>query len=180
MVRVKRWPAKAIIEAADGAAKAKPPRLKLSGDPLERDILRQLLEFLRFHPKVAWARRMNVGKGLISQRGTRQAPAGSAGSALAAGMDGRRADGPVRGSGPRWIEFGFEGCSDILGQMRDGRILAIEAKSARGVVSAAQQQFIETVLANGGVAGVVRSLDDAADLLRSESNAGWEVARLFP
>lgn len=118
-------------------------KLKLSGDPSEAIVLRAVLDLLRYHPLVAWAERMNVGKGFLS---------------------------PTRsGENARWIEFGFVGCSDILGQMRNGRLLAVEVKKVGGIVKPLQRHFLEEVKANGGIAGVVRSVDEALALVTCET-----------
>lgn len=61
----------------------------------------------------------------------------------------------------RFIRFGFVGCSDIIGQMKDGGFLALECKSDRGAATEDQQAFIDRVRANGGCSGLVRSVDDA-------------------
>ena len=67
----------------------------------------------------------------------------------------------------RYLRFGWAGASDIIGQMRDGRFLAIECKRERGgKVTEAQQAFIDKVRRFGGVAGVVCSVDEAALLIR--------------
>lgn len=67
----------------------------------------------------------------------------------------------------RYIRCGWVGASDIIGQMKDGRFLAIEVKRERGgVVSEAQQAFIDLVRHHGGVSGVVRSADEAALLIK--------------
>ena len=75
--------------------------------------------------------------------------------------------GAVRMSGARYVRFGFVGCSDIIGQMRDGRFLAIECKAPRGRVTDDQKAFLERVQRHGGVSGVVRSVQDVDDLLRA-------------
>lgn len=65
------------------------------------------------------------------------------------------------------VRFGFVGCSDIIGQMQDGRFVGIECKREfGGTVSPEQQSFIDTVRKNNGIAGVVRSIEDAERLLR--------------
>jgi VRR-NUC domain len=61
----------------------------------------------------------------------------------------------------RFIRFGFPGCPDVLGQMRDGRLLAIEVKAAKGHLSDAQEFVLAKVRANNGVSGVARSIEDA-------------------
>lgn len=67
----------------------------------------------------------------------------------------------------RFIRFGFPGCPDILGQMKDGRILMIECKSEVGRATEEQQAVITRVIANNGVAGVVRSVEDALRIIES-------------
>ncbi len=67
----------------------------------------------------------------------------------------------------RYIRYGFVGLSDVIGQMKDGRLLAVEVKRERGGrVSEAQQVFIDKVRAHGGVSGIVRSVDDVVLLLK--------------
>lgn len=67
----------------------------------------------------------------------------------------------------RYVRCGWVGASDVIGQMRDGRFLAVEVKRERGgVVSEAQQAFLDLVRRFGGVAGVVRSADEAALLIK--------------
>lgn len=69
-------------------------------------------------------------------------------------------------AGDRYIKFGFVGCSDIIGQMKDGRFLAIEVKREKGgKASDAQLKFIYAVQKYGGVAGVAHSVDDALRIL---------------
>lgn len=100
----------------------------------ERDVQSAVLTFLRYHPDVAWAARTNTGQATFTD-----------------------------GHGTRKVRFGMPGWPDITGQMVDGRFLALEAKSSRGKVTFAQQTFLKTVRRFGGVAGVVRSIDDAKD-----------------
>lgn len=71
-------------------------------------------------------------------------------------------------SGKRFIRAGFIGCSDIIGQLQDGRFLAIEVKAADGLVSADQSDFLALVHTNGGIAGVARSVDDALQIVRGQ------------
>jgi hypothetical protein len=60
----------------------------------------------------------------------------------------------------RRIRFGFVGCSDIIGQMRDGRFLAIEVKRLGGNPTEAQVEFLSRVQRANGVAFVARSVAD--------------------
>lgn len=66
----------------------------------------------------------------------------------------------------RFIRFGAVGSSDILGVMSDGRLLAIEVKSAKGRLTKHQKAFIDGVNHAGGVAIVARSIEDVALGLR--------------
>ena len=98
--------------------------------PTEHQVQTACLQYLAVCPSVAWAQRMNTGAVKI--------PA-------------------IDGKPPRFVRYGFPGCSDILGQMTDGRVLAIEVKSAAGRATEAQDAFLKRVATYGGVAGVVRS-----------------------
>jgi len=99
--------------------------------PSEHQVQTACLQYLAVCPSVAWAQRMNTGAVKI--------PA-------------------IDGKPPRFVRYGFPGCSDILGQMTDGRVLAIEVKSAAGRATEAQDAFLKRVATYGGVAGVVRSV----------------------
>lgn len=114
----------------------KPSRNRPATVP-ESEVLRAVMRFLSINPAVAWVRRMNTGSFQI-------------------------------GTGPkaRWFRAGFVGCSDILGQMKDGRFLAVEVKAERGKVSDEQQRFIDVVRANGGVAGVARNIGEAEFIIK--------------
>ena len=58
--------------------------------------------------------------------------------------------------------MGFPGVSDIIG-CYNGRMIAIELKAPKGVVSDAQQAFIDRINEAGGIAFVARSLDDVIE-----------------
>lgn len=111
--------------------------------PRETAVLSAVKKYLDLDHRVVWWARMNSGKGKLL-----------------------RADGEGR-----WIEFGFTGCPDILGQLKPrkgddvGPLLAIEVKSYKGTIKSEQQAFLSLVLDNGGVAGVVRSIDEAKRLI---------------
>ncbi len=62
--------------------------------------------------------------------------------------------------GDRFVRFGFTGCSDIIGQLRDGRFLAIEVKKPGGELSTDQVEFLGKVDRHRGVAFVAHSLED--------------------
>jgi len=69
--------------------------------------------------------------------------------------------------GKRFVKFGWAGASDVIGQMRDGRFLAVEVKSSTGKPTAEQVEFLASVNAAGGLAFVARN---CADVFRALSN----------
>ena len=64
------------------------------------------------------------------------------------------------------------GMPDILGVMQHGRMIAIEVKTADGIVSAVQEDFHRALFRNGVRVLVVTSLDEvmASDLLLSHAD----------
>ena len=106
--------------------------------PSEAEILKAILQLLRRHPKVALCWRQNSGT-----------------------FQERNRDGSVR-----YIRANTQrGMSDIMGAMMDGRTLAIEVKSRTGRMRPGQEEFLASIRAAGGVAGVCRSVEDAVALL---------------
>ena len=72
--------------------------------------------------------------------------------------------------GGRFIKFGWRGCSDLLGQLKDGRLLAVECKRPKGgKLSSDQLHFLEMVRNYGGVAFVATNLHDVIDNLGSDN-----------
>jgi len=69
--------------------------------------------------------------------------------------------GCYRSSKNKWA---INGVSDILG-IHHGRCLAIEVKTKSGVTSDEQQQFIDRINKEGGIAGVARSIADVREIL---------------
>ena len=68
--------------------------------------------------------------------------------------------------GGRFIKFGWKGCSDILGQLKDGRLLAVECKRLKGgKLSDDQILFLERVRKHGGVSFVATNLHDVFNSL---------------
>lgn len=111
-------------------------RLRLTRpEPTEGQVLKSALEYLQLDRRVAWIERMNTG-------------------AYAVGTGKKR----------RWIRYGFKGCSDLLGQLVDGRLLAIEIKKPSGGVSPEQREFLDIVQKYGGVSGVARRVEDVISL----------------
>jgi hypothetical protein len=123
----------------------KPARLRLTRpEPSEADVLAsvlQYLELLQRQGRVAWYARMNSGAGRLVDR---------------------------YGQVSQWTRWGFVGLPDILGQLPDGRLLALEVKRPSGRVSDAQARFLDVVVAGQGVGAVVRSVADVERLA-----AGW-------
>lgn len=74
----------------------------------------------------------------------------------------RMNSGAVR-TGKRFVRFGWPGCPDVLGQLRDGRLLGVEVKAAKGKLRPEQAVFLERIRAAGGVAFMAR---DCRDVLR--------------
>lgn len=73
----------------------------------------------------------------------------------------RMNSGAYSPGGGRYLRFGFPGLSDILGQLKDGRLLAIEVKRAGKQPTNVQIEFMGRVARWHGVAFVARSVDDA-------------------
>jgi hypothetical protein len=65
--------------------------------------------------------------------------------------------------GARFVRFGWPGCPDVLGQLKDGRLLGVEVKGPAGTLRPAQSLFLERIRCAGGVAFMAR---DCRDVLR--------------
>jgi len=66
------------------------------------------------------------------------------------------------------IRFGWPGCPDVLGQLKDGRFLGVEVKAQAGRLRPEQALFLARIRAAGGVAFVAR---DCRDVLRTLGEA---------
>jgi hypothetical protein len=106
-------------------------------EPTEAAVQAAVLHTLALDRRVAFAHRMNSGAAWL----------------------------PGKGGKLRPVRFGFDGCPDVLGMMKSGRLLAVEVKRPSGKPTPVQERFLELVRAHGGVAGVVRSVDDLLRLL---------------
>jgi hypothetical protein len=62
--------------------------------------------------------------------------------------------------GNRYVRFGWPGCPDILGMLRDGRFLGVEVKAKAGRLRPEQSVFLERIRCDGGVAFVAHDLRD--------------------
>ena len=69
---------------------------------------------------------------------------------------------------------GLKGVSDIIGilpsQEGVGRFFCCEVKSAHGKISASQEAYLQEVDNNGGLAMIVRSIDDLEGFLEEEGH----------
>lgn len=65
----------------------------------------------------------------------------------------------------RPVRYGFTGSGDIFGITAGGRFLSIECKVGKNKESDSQKQFRMDVVAAGGLAIVIRSLDDLEEAL---------------
>lgn len=73
--------------------------------------------------------------------------------------------------GSRFIRFGWRGCSDLLGMLKDGRLLAVECKAPKGRLRTEQEEFLSLVRQFGGMAFVARN---AADVFAAFSESTKE------
>ena len=69
--------------------------------------------------------------------------------------------------GNRFIRFGWPGCSDVIGQLRDGRFLAVEVKSHTGRLRPEQAIFLDRINGAGGAAFVARNCLDVLNNLKN-------------
>lgn len=71
--------------------------------------------------------------------------------------------------GSRFVRFGWKGCPDVLGQLKDGRLLGVEVKSPTGKLRPEQAVFLERIRCAGGVAFMAR---DCRDVMRELNEKG--------
>jgi hypothetical protein len=76
--------------------------------------------------------------------------------------------------GARFVRFGWPGCPDVLGQLKDGRLLGVEVKGPTGRLRPAQVVFLDRIRAAGGVAFLAR---DCRDVLRELGKQSKEIKR---
>lgn len=87
----------------------------------------------------------------------------------------RQNSGAVRNGG-RFIRFGWPGCPDVLGQLRDGRFLGVEVKAAKGRASPEQVAFLERIRGAGGVGFIAHDLRDVVRELKTiKGNQNGEI-----
>ena len=76
--------------------------------------------------------------------------------------------------GARFVRFGWKGCPDVLGQLKDGRLLGVEVKGPAGKLRPEQAVFLERIRCAGGVAFLAR---DCRDVLRELEKQSREIKR---
>lgn len=62
--------------------------------------------------------------------------------------------------GDRFVRFGWTGCPDVLGQLRDGRLLGVEVKAPKGRMRTAQTYMLDQINHFGGKGFIARDLRD--------------------
>ncbi|CAK0755150.1 hypothetical protein CCP4SC76_2580021 [Gammaproteobacteria bacterium] len=102
----------------------------------ERDVQKAVLQYLQLCPHIAWAQRFNTG----------------AASSSYTTKEGR--------THKRFVRFGFTGCSDIIGQMKSGHLIAIECKRKGGKATDCQEAFLQTVSDSNGLAIIAMNVGD--------------------
>jgi hypothetical protein len=147
------------------------PALPLS-EPPEHAIQNAVLRYLALDRRVAWAHRFNTGAQVIDDAAAAKAElldrfAGKLNAArrnpavllpiLQALLRGYYA---LRKGAKRFLRFAFPGCSDILGQLASGHLLAIEVKRPSTQPTPEQAAFLAQVNTAGGLALIARSVDD--------------------
>lgn len=70
-------------------------------------------------------------------------------------------------TGGRPFRIGFNGLSDILGQMTDGKFLAIEVKQPGKEPTPEQYEFLTKVNADGGVGFWVYSIEQVSQIMNN-------------
>lgn len=112
------------------------------GEPLEKEIQRAIMDYLKAHPKVAFVGRFNSGV------------------AANQGNDGKT----------RYTRFStVRGFPDIHGMLKGGAAFYFEVKRPSGRATPEQELFIEMVKAFGGIAAVVYSVTDAHNVLEAHA-----------
>ncbi len=81
---------------------------------------------------------------------------------------GRYNSGGTYNADDRYVAFNsVAGQSDIMGQLIDGRLLAIEVKAPGGKATEMQHRFLDRVSAHNGIACVASSWDDVVGAINA-------------
>ena len=71
----------------------------------------------------------------------------------------------VRNNGKKgFVKFGLKGSPDIIGCYK-GNFVAFEVKSAKGIASLEQKDFLNRIKKCGGYSFIVRSVDDVVNAM---------------
>jgi hypothetical protein len=79
---------------------------------------------------------------------------------------------PNAGGGFRMFRGADKDTPDLIGMLPGGRFFAFEVKRAdgKGRVTDGQREFVENVNANGGVAAIVKSVDEVIETLEGKES----------
>lgn len=81
-------------------------------------------------------------------------------------------------TGARLIKFGLTvGSSDLIGLTASGQFFAIEVKTKTGKASKEQINFIQQIRANGGLAGIARSVEQAKGIINNDNEQEPSLVR---
>jgi VRR-NUC domain len=80
----------------------------------------------------------------------------------------------------RFVRFGVPGQPDILGVLPGGRALAIEVKTAKGVLTPAQRVFLAAISEHGALTLVARSVAEVHAVLGPLDNAPVRASECAP
>lgn len=111
----------------------------------EKEILEEVINILK--PKCIWLSRINGGRFMLKGRGANKMFVSY--RLYRDGIDGE--DISIR-------------LPDLIGQLKDGRFLAIEVKKPGGTVTDEQARFLQFVWDNGGVSGICYDAEDAIEI----------------
>lgn len=76
--------------------------------------------------------------------------------------------------GRKWITYGLEGSSDIIGVLLGGQMLCIEIKTGRATQQENQKKFEAMIKRFGGLYFVAHSAQEALDfVLRAAASCNW-------
>ena len=73
----------------------------------------------------------------------------------------------------RFVRFGFKGVSDILGVLKGGSFIAIEAKIKPNKPTQFQLDFLDEINKRGGIGIVAYDLDDVVNALSKLDEEEW-------
>lgn len=62
--------------------------------------------------------------------------------------------------GARFVRYGWPGCPDVLGRLKDGRLLGVEVQSSAGKLAPDRAELIGRIRAAGGVGFAARDCRD--------------------